>query len=228
KFNLAGELGFVYLSLWKDFTDKVSFEIILPGGASTGAVGYDQTIYKEIINGVNVGIDIGRPSPYSLRQEVFVFAGDFRSILPRGEWALRLYGEDVVDGNFDIWLPVNELVSSVTYFDDADRELTITLPASAGRVLSVGGYNPETGEIADFSGIGYSEGGYVKPDIAAPAVGIITPKAGGGYDSFTGTSIASPIAAGTAALMMEWGIIMGNDVFMYGQRLKAFFRLGAI
>ncbi len=228
RFNLARELGFVYLSLWKDFADKVSFELVLPDGSSTGVIGYEQTIFKEEIGGTNISLDIGRPSPYSYRQEVFVFAGDFVTALPYGVWTLRLYGINVADGGFDVWLPVNELVTRETYFIDSDRDFTITLPSTAQRVLSVGGYNSETEEIADFSGIGYSFGDDVKPDLAAPAVNIIAPKAGGGYDAFSGTSIASPIAAGAAALMMEWGILKGNDVFMYGQRLKAFFRLGAL
>ncbi|MCD7904403.1 MAG: S8 family serine peptidase [Clostridiales bacterium] len=228
KFNLASELGFVYLSLWKDFADKVSFELVLPNGSSTGVIGYEQTVFKQVIEGVNVSIDIGRPSPYSCRQEVFFFAGDFVNTLPSGEWTLKLYGNDVVDGDYDIWLPVSELAGSDTFFIGSDGDFTITLPATAERALSVGGYNSETGEIADLSGAGYNTDDVVKPDIAAPAAGIIAPRAGGGYDSFTGTSIASPIAAGAAALMMEWGIIRENDVFMYGQRLKAFFRLGAL
>ncbi|MCL1844332.1 MAG: hypothetical protein FWF77_00305, partial [Defluviitaleaceae bacterium] len=31
-----------------------------------------------------------------------------------------------------------------------------------------------------------------------------------------------------AAIMMQWGIVNGNDPFMYGQRVKAFLRRGAL
>ena len=56
---------------------------------------------------------------------------------------------------------------------------------------------------------------------------IISARSGGGYDSFTGTSFAAPFVTGSAALMMEWGIVNKNSPFLYGERIKAFLRLGA-
>ena len=45
---------------------------------------------------------------------------------------------------------------------------------------------------------------------------------GGGYSLFSGTSIAAPFVSGSVALMMQWGIVQGNDPFLYGERVKAY------
>ena len=66
-----------------------------------------------------------------------------------------------------------------------------------------------------------------KPDLAAPGVGIVAAKAGGGYASYTGTSFATPLVTGAAALLMEWGIVRGNDPYLYGEKVKAYLQRGA-
>lgn len=43
----------------------------------------------------------------------------------------------------------------------------------------------------------------------------------------TGTSFATPFVTGAAALLMEWGIVMGNDPYLYGQKVKAYLQKGA-
>ena len=55
----------------------------------------------------------------------------------------------------------------------------------------------------------------------------MAPLPGGGYRQVSGTSFATPVVTGSTALMMEWGIVNGNDPYLYGEKVKAYLRRGA-
>ncbi len=57
--------------------------------------------------------------------------------------------------------------------------------------------------IADFSGRGPSVFGKINPDVSAPGVDVVSSVPGGGYESFSGTSMAAPHVSGALALMMS-------------------------
>lgn len=229
EFFTASGLNRFYISLWKNFTDNISAELILPDGATTGIITQENRVRTLNTRELSINMIYNQPTRYSVSQEIFfdikATEGNF---VKAGVWIIRLRAEAIVDGKFNIWLPTVEEVTTGTYFSAPDNFGTLTIPSTSAKVIRVAGYNDSLDSAAEFSGRGFENLALPIPDITAPAVGISAPRIGGGYDSYTGTSFAAPFATGTAALMMETGIVRGNAPYMYGERIKAYLRRGAI
>ncbi len=227
-FTSAG-LSQFYITFWKNFVDDLTVEIIFPGGFSSGIIGIESQVKTVRHNDVILTVIYGQPSRYSEAQEIYFnfTAAEGTGTIPAGVWKLIVRAGNVVDGQLEMWLPTTEEVTEKTFFTTPSINNTLTIPSTARKVITVAGYNDKVGNIAEFSGRGNINTALPNPDIAAPAVDIISTKIGGGYDSFTGTSMAAPFVTGSAALMMQWGIVNNNDPFLYGERVKAFLRLGA-
>ena len=223
------------VQLWKTYTDVFRITLRSPGGQEfsfSTEKGGEITWKAER---TSVLIYVGEPSPYAVEQEIyFDFIPENLYISP-GIWSF-LIGTQEKESSFYFYLPSQAARNQNTRFFEPNPNLTLTIPSTASKVITVGAYDSTYDAYADFSGRGYRyaerdigllAAGAAKPDLAAPGVNITAPDIYGGYRSFTGTSFATPFVTGAAALLMEWGIVQGNDAFLYGEKVKAYLRRGA-
>ena len=216
------------LQLWKSYADLVRIFIEAPDGTVVGPVEEILGTQRFSVPGAEILIYYGTPTPYSVLQEVYIEFLPVEQYLPAGIWILRIEPVKIVWNLADLWLPVTETASLRTHFLTPSVAGSFTVPAAAENVISVAAYDSRTDAYADFSGRAFRVLPWAgKPDLAAPGVDIQVPAVGGGYRRVSGTSFATPVVTGSAALLMEWGIIRGNDPFLFGNKVKAYLRRGA-
>ena len=222
------------VQFWKSYEDDFDIILTTPSGQEYKIDEFSTPSRKDFIfDKTKILIYTGVPAPYSTKQEIFFVFLPLQDYMNSGIWSFRLESEKIVDGEFQMYLPPAVQRNTGTRFFRQSPELTMTIPATSARVISVAAYNDALESYADFSGRG-REGGFTylaaegnKPDLAAPGVGILAARAGGGRDTYTGTSFATPLVSGSAVLLMEWGILQGNDLYLYGEKMKAYLRKGA-
>ena len=217
------------IQLWKAYSDQFTVSLQAPSGERFGPFSEELGPARFRYRKTQILLYYGKPGPYSTAQELyFDFIPDEGSYVEEGIWTFFLRPVSLVSGRYDFWLPSAGILNTATRFLRPTPDTTLTIPSTASKVITVGAYNSFYNSYADFSGRGFTRlTSQVKPDIAAPGVNITAPAVNGGYQSVTGTSFATPVASGAAALLMQWGIVNGNDPFLYGEKVKAYLRRGA-
>mgnify|MGYP004598890957 CR=1 FL=1 len=226
------------IQLWKNYSDVFRVRLQSPGGEeaelTTNIQGGKYTLRLEQ---TRILVYLGEPLPYAVAQEIYLeMIPVTGSYIDAGIWAIRLEPVMTVTGQYYLYLPAGNGRGDSTGFYRSTPQVTLTVPSTAAKVITVGAYDPVYDTYADFSGRGYADStrtigvaaaGLTKPDLVAPGVNILAPDVYGSFLPVTGTSFATPIVGGAAALLMEWGIVRGNDPFLYGEKVKAYLRKGA-
>ena len=216
------------LQIWKNYYDEMQIELISPGGRTSEILSGRQGTNQVVLEGTEILFFYGEPLPYNGLQEIYVEFIPQQTYIDSGIWRIRLIPGRIIRGNYDMWLPTGEILNPMTRFLEPTEETTLTIPSTASRAISVGAYDGRTDSFAFFSGRGFTrENQWIKPELVAPGVDITSCAPGGGYVSRSGTSMAVPFVTGTAALLMEWGIIRDNDRYLYGEKMKAYLINGA-
>ena len=215
------------LQLWKAYADEIEIFLETPSGENLPVLSERIGTQRYRAGETELLVYYGKPGPFQVTQEIYVDFLPTGTYLTSGIWKIHLQGRRIREGNYNLWLPGGNVLNPVTGFYRPVAAETLTIPSTALKVITVGAYDSRLNAFADFTGRGGENLPYPKPDLVAPGVDILAPSAGGGYTGVTGTSFATPFVTGAAALMMEWGIVRGNDPFLWGEKVKAYLRRGA-
>ena len=215
----------INVQIWKAYYDLVDILLEAPSGVRIGPIQEILGSQRFRIGETEILLYYGEPSPYTIDQEIYMDFLPRTDYITSGIWRIILVPREIISGNYALWLPSESVLNEGTRFLSPSVQGTLTIPSTAFRTIGVGAYNSATMTYADFSGRG--AGARIKPDLVAPGVNVRAPIPGGGFGEFSGTSFATPFVTGSAALLMQWGIVDGNDPFLYGEKVKAYFQRGA-
>ncbi len=219
------------LQLWKWYADRLDISILSPAGEqylirNQNAGGEAQ---QAVMEQTQLLIFSGRPQPYRKREEVYIDFIPVETYLNTGIWTIEITPRRIVNGELRLYMPSAVVRSENTRFLLPSPAQTLTIPSTAQKVITVGAYNAYVRSYAAFSGrgdAGSDRAENSKPDLAAPGVNIRIGEGEGGA-VVSGTSYATPFVTAAAALLMEYGIVRGNDPFLYGEKVKAYLHAGA-
>ena len=133
---------------------------------------------------------------------------------------------------YDAWLPIRQFLDGATRFSRPDPEVILCAPANARGTITVAGYNHLDNSLYLESSRGYTRKGRIQPDFAAPAVQVSGAFAGGTgkrplFVRRSGTSVAAALTAGAAALLLQWGVVQGNNYGMNTEVIRQILIRGA-
>lgn len=191
------------MELWTEALNLLAVSVISPSGERTYRfpIRSERTeSYTFVLERTTITIDY-KVFVERLNAELVFFRVDSPTA---GIWKVVVEPIRVEEGEFHIWLPITEFLENEVFFLQPNPDYTITEPGSTLSGMTVGFYNGDDNSIAIQSGRGYTRGERIKPDFAAPGVNIVGAGTRNQFVTRTGSSIATGITAGAAALIMEW------------------------
>lgn len=218
--SVVNESSVVYAAIWSSISDRLSVSIRSPTGELTARLPPKSgsiTINSLVFERAAVRVAYYFPLEGSGGQLTVIRVTNATP----GIWTITVYGDLILDGTFHAWLPLTGLSSPGVEFLAATPNYTVTVPSTAIGVISCGAYNIADNSLYSNSSWGPTRIDLMAPDLVAPGVNVggIFPT---GYGTMSGTSAAAAITAGACALMLQWGIVQGNDVGMSTYQIRAY------
>jgi len=224
--KISKDMKYFSFGIWVLKPNIASINIISPNGESSGFIkaknnsgdSFNFVFYK-----ARMTVNYYVPEQFTGHELINVNFSDIKT----GIWTIELRGEYITNGRYDIWLPPQQTLPKDTKFLQTDQYITVTLPSFSRKAVNVAYHGPGNALVAS-SGRGFSVNDMIRnPDIATLGTDILTTKVSGGVATVSGSSAATAIVAGACALLLQWGIVNGNDTTMSSVKVVAYLIHGA-
>jgi hypothetical protein len=210
--NAGSKSSDIYLHILNNAADRVSVSVVSPTGemvgripAVNGTVSTTQLIFEKS----KVIIYYFFPIEGSGSQITVIKILDATP----GIWSVLVHGDIVINGKYDAWLPITGFTGADVKFMKPVPDCTIVVPATAAGVITCGATNSADKSLYAASSWGPTRLPALMPDLTAPGVNV-TGAFPLGYGKSDGTSTAAAVAAGACALLLQWGVVNGNEPLM--------------
>ncbi len=213
--------------LWIQRPDKISISVVSPGGEVSQPIQPKlvATEFEEIISVVEdstISILFSSSEFTTGNQVVYIAIKNPKE----GLWQLRLKGDFIINGKYDVWLPQRPLIEPTTRIISSTPYNTIEIPGNAKKAITTAFYNQNNNTVVVDSGRGYTADNRIKPNLATGGIMVLTTGLNNENAVVSGSSAAGAVLCGATLLMLEWGIILGNDPNMYGPTIISYLTRG--
>lgn len=226
EFQVGENQKYLQLLCWCTYSDKISIGLISPSGQVIPRLPVkinQKTNVNFLFEKSKASISYFYPENKTGDELINIEIFDAAS----GIWTLILYGDYISNGIYNVWMSTKIFLRPETRFLSPTDLITLTIPSTSKSIVSTAYYNQSTNAIGEFSGLGFTRDGRIKPEIASGGESVLTTAVGGGTTTITGSSAAAAVLTGAVALIFQWGIVEGNDPLMNHNTITTYLIRGA-
>lgn len=200
--SVSRSAGNFALEMWTSLPNVITAYIVSPSGERSQTISLRQGsryVLNFFLDGTTVEVEYRLLIENSNAQLIFM---RFQNAA-EGIWKIGVEPVYISEGDFHLWLPVQEWIEGDVFFLNSNPDATITEPGNTSNAITVSYYNSRENSVDINSGRGYTRDNILKPDFAVPGVEI-TGISLGRFMNKTGSSASVGFAAGACALIMQW------------------------
>lgn len=215
------------IQIWINRPDVVNIGMLSPSGEISKiapVANYELVTGKFDFESTDYIISYLYPTSFSGQQLSTIVLKNAK----KGIWKIKLIGEYITNGIYQMYLPNRVFINKGTKFRDVDPNYTINYPAGLDDVITVGAFDSINNSLWPSSSRGPLINNNPKMDIVAPGVKVIGPYPGNEWGNITGTAVSAAQVSAAVALFFQY---ITEDKNYEGkgfmQKIRTYIRAGA-